>query len=166
DLFIEKDAEINDEIDRLRLAATSALFSRKDVLIVASVSCIYGLGSPEDYGATVVNLRRGETRNRDKLLRHLVSIHYDRNDFELKRGRFRVRGDTVEVQPAYTETAYRIEFWGDEIERITEIDPLTGEILLEHIAADIYPAKHFITPAEKLNLAIGDIEVDLAERLA
>ncbi len=165
DLYIEKDAEINEEIDRLRLSATSALLSRRDVLIVASVSCIYGLGSPEDYGATVVSLRRGETRNREKILRHLVSIHYDRNDFELRRGRFRVRGDTLEIQPAYAETAYRIEFWGDEIERITEIDPLTGEILIQHVAVDIYPAKHFITPAEKLQVAIGDIENELTERL-
>ncbi|MFN8496518.1 MAG: excinuclease ABC subunit UvrB [Anaerolineae bacterium] len=165
DLYIEKDAEINEEIDRLRLSATSSLLSRRDVLIVASVSCIYGLGSPEDYGATVVSLRRGETRNREKILRHLVSIHYDRNDFELRRGRFRVRGDTLEIQPAYAETAYRIEFWGDEIERITEIDPLTGEILIQHVAVDIYPAKHFITPAEKLQVAIGDIEAELAARL-
>ncbi len=165
DLYIEKDAEINEEIDRLRLSATSSLLSRRDVLIVASVSCIYGLGSPEDYGATVVSLRRGETRNREKILRHLVSIHYDRNDFELRRGRFRVRGDTLEIQPAYAETAYRIEFWGDEIERITEIDPLTGEILIQHVAVDIYPAKHFITPAEKLQVAIGDIEAELADRI-
>ncbi len=166
DLYIEKDASINDEIDRLRLAATSALFSRRDVIIVASVSCIYGLGSPEDYGQVVVNLRRGEVRNRDKLLRHLVEIHYDRNDYELKRGAFRVRGDTVELMPAYAETAYRIEFWGDEIDRITEIDPLTGEVLLQHTAVDVYPAKHFITPAEKLLLALDDIEAELEEQLA
>ena len=165
DLYIEKDAEINEEIERLRLAATSSLLSRRDVLIVASVSCIYGLGSPEDYGQMVVHLKRGETRNRDKLLRYLVSIHYDRNDLELRRGRFRVRGDTVEVQPAYADTAYRLEFFGDDIERITEIDPLTGEILLQHTAVDIYPAKHFITPAEKLQLAIGDIETELSDRL-
>ncbi|MFQ5856513.1 MAG: excinuclease ABC subunit UvrB [Anaerolineae bacterium] len=166
DLYIEKDASINDEIDRLRLAATSALFSRRDTIIVASVSCIYGLGSPEDYGKVVVNLRHGEVRNRNKLLRHLVEIHYDRNDYELKRGTFRVRGDTVELMPAYAETAYRIEFWGDEIDRITEVDPLTGEILLAHTALDIYPAKHFITPAEKLNVAIEDIEAELEEQLA
>ena len=166
DLYIEKDASINEEIDRLRLAATSALFSRRDVLIVASVSCIYGLGSPEDYGRVVVTVRRGEVRNRDKLLRHLVDIHYERNDYELSRGKFRVRGDTVEIQPAYGEHAYRIEFWGDEVERITEIDPLTGEVLLEHTAIDIYPAKHFVTPQEKLRLAIQDIEQELEERLA
>ncbi len=165
DLYIEKDASINDEIDRLRLAATSALFSRRDVVIVASVSCIYGLGSPEDYGRVVISLRRGETRQRDKVLRHLVEIHYDRNDFELARGKFRVRGDTLEVAPAYGETAYRIEFFGDEIDRITEIDPLSGEILLEHTAIDIYPAKHFITPQEKLAAALEDIERELDQRL-
>src|SRR5581483_8802521 len=146
DLYIEKDSSINDEIDRLRLAATSALFSRRDVVIVASVSCIYGLGSPEDYGRVVISLKRGEQRQRDKILRHLVDIYYERNDFELGRGKFRVRGDTLEVAPAYGETAYRVEFFGDEIDRITEIDLLTGEVLLEHTAIDIYPAKHFITP--------------------
>jgi excinuclease ABC subunit B len=141
------------------------LFSRRDVVIVASVSCIYGLGSPEDYGRVVISLRRGETRQRDKVLRHLVEIHYERNDFELARGKFRVRGDTLEVAPAYGETAYRVEFFGDEIDRITEVDPLTGEILLEHTAVDIYPAKHFITPQEKLAAAIEDIEKELEERL-
>jgi excinuclease ABC subunit B len=165
DLYIEKDASINDEIDRLRLAATSALFSRRDVVIVASVSCIYGLGSPEDYGNVVLRLRRGEVRRREKVLRHLVEIHYERNDYELGRGRFRVRGDTLEIQPAYEEFVYRIEFWGDEIERITEVDTLTGETIAEHVAVDIYPAKIFITPKEKLELAIRDIEAELAERL-
>lgn len=165
DLYIEKDSSINDEIDRLRLAATSSLFSRKDVVIVASVSCIYGLGSPEDYGRVVVSLKRGETRQRDKVLRHLVEIYYERNDFELGRGKFRVRGDTLEVAPAYGETAYRIEFFGDEIDRITEIDPLTGELLLDHTAIDIYPAKHFITPQEKLAKALEDIEAELNEQL-
>ncbi|GAP63537.1 excinuclease ABC subunit B [Ardenticatena maritima] len=166
DLFIEKDASINDEIDRLRLAATSALFSRRDVIIVASVSCIYGLGSPEEYGKVVINLRVGEVRRREKLLRHLVDIHYERNDYELRRGTFRVRGDTVEIMPAYAETAYRIEFWGDEIERITEVNPLTGEIIQAYTALDIYPAKHFITPQEKLVQAIAGIEAELEERLA
>lgn len=165
DLYIEKDSSINDEIDRLRLASTSALFSRRDVIIVASVSCIYGLGSPEDYGRVVISLRRGESRQRDKVLRHLVEIHYERNDFELARGKFRVRGDTLEVAPAYGETAYRIEFFGDEIDRISEVDPLTGEILLEHTAIDIYPAKHFITPQDKLGKALEDIETELQERL-
>lgn len=165
DLYIEKDSSINDEIDRLRLASTSALFSRRDVIIVASVSCIYGLGSPEDYGRVVISLKRGENRQRDKVLRHLVEIHYERNDFELARGKFRVRGDTLEVAPAYGETAYRIEFFGDEIDRIAEVDPLTGEILIEHTAIDIYPAKHFITPQEKLSKGIEDIETELQERL-
>lgn len=165
DLFIEKDSSINEEIDRLRLAATSSLFSRRDVIIVASVSCIYGLGSPEDYGRVVVKLRRGEVRKRNKVLRHLIDIHYERNDMELRRGTFRVRGDTVEIMPAYEETAFRVEFWGDEIERITEIDPLTGEIVQEYVSLEIYPAKHFITPEEKLNTAIQDIEAELGERL-
>lgn len=165
DLYIEKDASINDEIDRLRLASTSALFSRHDVIIVASVSCIYGLGSPEDYGNVVLHLRRGEVRRRDKVLRHLVEIHYQRNDYDLARGRFRVRGDTVEVQPAYEDFAYRMEFWGDEIERITEIDTLTGEVLAENVAVDIFPAKIFITPKEKIEMAIQDIEKELEEHL-
>ncbi|MCS7221721.1 MAG: excinuclease ABC subunit UvrB [Anaerolineae bacterium] len=166
DTYIEKDALINEEIDRLRLAATSALLSRRDVLIVSSVSCIYGLGSPEEYGRVVVTLRRGETRRRERVLRHLVGIYYERNDAVLQRGRFRVRGDTLEIQPAYSEFAYRIEFFGDEIERITEIDPLTGEVLAEHEQVDIFPAKHFITPADKLEKALQDIEVELEERLA
>lgn len=165
DLYIEKDSSINDEIDRLRLAATSSLFSRRDVVIVASVSCIFGLGSPEDYGRVVISLKRGETRQRDKVLRHLVDIYYERNDFELGRGKFRVRGDTLEVAPAYGETAYRIEFFGDEIDRITEVDPLTGELLLDHTAVDIYPAKHFITPQEKLAKALEDIEKELEDQL-
>jgi excinuclease ABC subunit B len=165
DLYIEKDASINEEIDRLRLAATSALMGRRDVLIVASVSAIYGIGNPEDYGRFVVRLQQRETRRRDLVLRHLVRIHYDRNDFELGRGRFRVRGDTLEIMPAYAELAYRVEFFGDEIERITEIDPLTGEVLMEHTAVEIYPAKHFITPEEKLQVAIQDIEKELDERL-
>ena len=166
DLYIEKDASINDEIDRLRLAATSSLFSRHDVVIVASVSCIYGIGDPEEYGKVVINLHRGESRRRDKVLRHLVDIHYERNDLDLARGRFRVRGDTLEVFPAYSDLAYRVEFWGDEIDRITEIEPLTGEVLTEHQAIAIYPAKHFITPQEKLTLALRDIEIELEERLA
>ena len=165
DTYIEKDASINDEIDKLRLASTQSLFSRRDVVIVASVSCIYGLGSPEEYGKVVLNLRRGETRKRDRLLRHLVDIHYSRNDVGFQRGTFRVRGDTVDIFPAYGEFAYRVELWGDEIERITEIDPLTGEVLLDHVSVDIYPAKHFITPEDKLRAAIADIEMELEERL-
>ncbi len=166
DTYIEKDASINEEIERLRLAATSALFSRRDVVIVASVSCIYGLGSPEDYGREVLHLSQGEVRGRSKVLRHLVDIHYERNDTALSLGKFRVRGDTVEVQPAYGETAYRIEYWGDEIERLLEVDPLTGEVLAEHPTLDIYPAKHFVTPQEKLAPALSDIESELDARLA
>lgn len=165
DLYIEKDSQINDEIDRLRLAATHSLLSRNDVIIVASVSAIYGLGSPEDYGKVVVELRRGEIRKRNRLLRHLIDIRYERNDYDLKRGTFRVRGDTVEIMPAYEELVYRIEFWGDEIERLTEVHALTGEVLMEHIALDIYPAKHFITPEDKLLDAIQDIKGELQERL-
>ena len=166
DLYIEKDADINDEIDRLRLAATSSLFSRRDAIIVASVSCIYGIGNPEEYGRVVLRLRHGETIKRDRVLRHLVQIHYDRNDLELARGRFRVRGDTLDVRPAYRDFAYRIAFWGDEIERIVEIDPLTGEVLAEHDEVEIFPAKHFITPEEKLTQALKDIEAELAARVA
>ena len=166
DLYIEKDSSINEEIDRLRLAATSALLSRRDVIIVASVSCIYGLGSPEEFGGVRLSLKRGETRNRDKVLRHLVEIHYERNDLDLGRGKFRVRGDTVEVAPAYGETAYRIGFFGDEIDRIVEIDTTTGEILIEHNAIEIFPARHFITPQDKLNAAIADIEKELEEQIA
>ena len=165
DTYIEKDADINDEIDRLRLAATSDLMSRRDVIIVASVSCIFGLGSPEDYGRVVLSLRKGEVRKRDKVLRQLVDTHYERNDYELSRGKFRVRGDTLEVQPAYEEFAYRIEFWGDEIERIVQVDTLTGEILAELDGVDIYPAKHFITPEEKLVVALEDIRDELEKRL-
>ncbi|MCK6624350.1 MAG: excinuclease ABC subunit UvrB [Anaerolineae bacterium] len=166
DTFIEKDAQINDEIDRLRLAATTALFSRRDVVIVASVSAIYGLGSPEDYGQVVINFKVGDLRKRDKILRHLIDIRYERNDYDLKRGTFRVRGDTLEVMPAYGEQVYRIEFFGDEIERITEVNALTGEMVARHTNLDIYPAKHFITPQEKLEEALVDIENELEERLA
>jgi excinuclease ABC subunit B len=166
DTYIEKDADINDEIDKLRLAATQALLSRHDVIIVASVSCIYGIGDPAEYGKVVINLRQGEVRKRDKVLRHLVDIFYERNDVNFTRGRFRVRGDTLEIYPAYGEFAYRVEFWGDEVERMTEVDPLTGEVLVEHTAIDIYPAKHFITPQEKLMLAIAEIEKEMEEQLA
>jgi len=166
DLYIEKDADINEEIERLRLAATSSLFGRRDVVIVASVSCIYGLGSPEEYGRGVLNLHRGESIRRDRVLRHLVQIHYNRNDLDLARGRFRVRGDTLDVQPAYRDFAYRIAFWGDEVERIVEIDSLTGEVLVEHDEIEIYPAKHFITPEDKLAQAIKDIEAEMGARLA
>jgi excinuclease ABC subunit B len=165
DLYIEKDAAINDELDRLRLAATSSLMSRRDVLIVASVSCIYGIGNPEDYGRFVVKLAKGEVRRREIVLRMLVAILYERNDQVLSRGKFRVRGDTLEVQPAYTDTAFRVEFFGDEVERLTEVDTLTGEILRELDEVEVYPAKHFITPQEKLKQAVGTIESELEERV-
>ena len=165
DTYIEKDADINDEIDKLRHAATRALLTRRDVVIVASVSCIYGLGSPEEYGKTIVPLRRGASVRRDRVLRHLIEIQYKRNDLTLIRGTFRVRGDTLDIFPAYEEIAVRVEFWGDEIERIVEIDPLTGELLAERNEIDIYPAKHFVTTEEKLALAIKDIEKELEERL-
>ncbi|HZD09905.1 MAG TPA: excinuclease ABC subunit UvrB, partial [Candidatus Binatia bacterium] len=166
DLYIEKETQINDEIDRLRLQATSNLMSRRDVIIVASVSCIYGLGNPTDWGKVSVKLERGERYLRDTVLRHLVEIQYERNDLELRRGAFRVRGDTLQIVPAYAETAYMVEFWGDEIERISEIDPLTGEVLAEHVSVEIFPAKQFITDEQKLSKAINDIEAELNERLA
>ncbi len=165
DTYIEKDAQINEEIDRMRLAATSALFSRKDVIIVASVSCIYGLGDPEAYGQVVIELERGEVIQRNKLLRHLVSIFYERNDAVLSPGKFRVRGDTLDVMPAYGETVYRLEFWGDTLDRIAEVDALTGELLAEHHQLSIYPAKHFITPDERLTEALTEIEAELEEEL-
>ncbi len=165
DTFIEKDAQINEEIDRLRLAATSSLFSRRDTVIVASVSCIYGLGSPQDYGRVVLHLRVGDMVRRNQILRHLVDIYYERNDTILQRGKFRVRGDVMEVQPADREFAYRISLWGDEIERISEIDTLTGEILQDHQQVDVYPAKHFVTPQDRLEAAIEDIERELEEQL-
>ncbi len=165
DTFIEKESDINEEIDKLRHAATRSLLTRKDTLIVASVSCIYGLGSPEEYQSTVVSLRRGTKIRRDKVTRHLVDIQYDRNDMDLSRGNFRVRGDTLEVFPAYEEVAVRIEFFGDEVERIVEVDPLTGEILIERTDVMIYPAKHFVTTSDKLTAAIRDIEDELTQRL-
>jgi len=165
DLYIEKDADINEEIDRLRLAAMSAVFSRRDVIIVASVSCIYAIGDPQEWGRVTLRLARGERHRRETVLRHLVSIYYERNDMELARGRFRVRGDTLEVMPAHSETAYRIGFWGDEIERIAEIHPLTGEVLKDLDEVHIFPAKVFITPDEKREKALADIEAELEERL-
>jgi len=166
DLYIEKETDINEEIERLRLAATVALMSRRDTLIVASVSCIYGLGSPEAFGKVVINLKAGEQVRRNALLRQLVEIHYERNDVELKPGAFRVRGDTLEVMPPHAEIGYRVAFFGDEVERIVEFNALTGEILREREAVDFYPARHFITDAEKLQAAITDIEKELAERVA
>jgi excinuclease ABC subunit B len=165
DLYIEKEAQINEEIDRLRHAATQALLTRRDVLIVASVSAIYGLGSPQDYGQVVIPIRVGEVRNRDKLMRQLIDLQFERNDVDFHRGTFRVRGDTLDVFPANSEVAERVEFWGDEVEKITEFDPLTGEVLVSRTAVDIYPAKHFVTTADKLQFAIADISSELTERV-
>jgi excinuclease ABC subunit B len=166
DTYIEKDSQINEEIDRLRLAATSSLFSRRDTIIVASVSCIYGLGSPQDYGQGVLRLKVGEMVRRNGILRHLIEIYYDRNDNFLQRGRFRVRGDVLEIQPADREFAYRISLFGDEIERISEIDTLTGEVIADHTEVQIYPAKHFVTPQDRLGEALEEIEAELEEQLA
>jgi excinuclease ABC subunit B len=166
DTYIEKDSSRNDEIDRLRHAATHALFERRDVIIVASVSCIYGLGAPVDYGATVLRLRTGARYRRDAVLRHLVDLQYQRNDAALGRSRFRVRGDTLEVQPASEERVVRVEFFGDEVERITELDPLTGELLAERTEVTIYPATHYVTPREKLEAAMVDIEAEMEQRCA
>lgn len=165
DLYIEKDSSINDEIDRLRHAATSSLLSRKDVVIVASVSCIYGLGSPEDYEAMTLSLKPGEYRERNQILRRLVGIQYSRNDLGFTRGTFRVRGDVIEIIPAYGENIIRIELFGDEVEKIIEVDPLTGEILQNLEEVMIYPATHFITSEEKMKTAMKGIEEELEERL-
>ena len=166
DTYIEKDASINDEIDRLRHRATSALLERRDVLIVASVSCIYGLGSPEDYRDMTVSLKLGEETDRDKILRDLVRIQYVRNDIGFTRGTFRVRGDAVEIIPAYEENVIRVEFFGDEIDRILLLDAVTGEILEEQKSVTIFPATHFITNEERMKRAIAGIEEELEERLA
>jgi excinuclease ABC subunit B len=165
DIYIEKDASINQNIDRLRLAATSALVSRRDTIIVASVSCIYGLGSPEDYRAMMVSLRRGQTVDRDDVLMRLVDIQYERNDFEFARTKFRVRGDSVELWPSYEEFALRIEFWGDEIDKLSIINPTSGEIIEEKDELFIYPAKHFVLPEERIAKAIDSIKQELEDRL-
>ncbi len=167
DTYIEKDSSVNDEIDKLRHSATAALFERRDVIIVASVSCIYGLGDPIDYNELVVSLRPGMEKSRDEILKKLVDIQYERNDLNFVRGKFRVRGDVVEIFPASTsDRAVRVEFFGDEIDRITEIDALTGEVIgtRKHVA--IYPASHYVTTKEKMEKAIGTIEEELAERLS
>ena len=167
DTYIEKDASINEEIDKLRHSATMNLFERKDVIIVASVSCIYGLGDPEDYSTLCVSLRQGQEYSRDDILRKLVSIQYTRNDMNFVRGTFRVQGDTLEIFPAGTsERAIRVEMFGDEIDRLVEIDVLTGDVIVERKHVAIYPASHYVTTKEKLDLAIGRIEAELAERLA
>ena len=167
DLYIEKETDINEEIERLRLAATTALMSRRDVIIVASVSCIYGLGNPEEYGKGVVGLKVGEISRRNALIRQLVDSQYQRNDMELKPGTFRVRGDTLEIIPAYeNKRGYRIAFFGDEVERITELNPLTGEIYSEPKEVDIYPAKHYLAGEDRLKVSIHNIEKELEERVA
>jgi len=166
DIYIEKDAQVNENIDRLRLAATSALVSREDVVIVASVSCIYGLGSPSDYKAMMVRVVKGETLDRDQLLLKLVDIQYQRNDTAFERGKFRVRGDVVEVWPASEEIALRIELFGDEVERLAIIHPLTGATLRELEDLYVYPAKHFVTPEDRIRTAVEGIGKELEERLA
>ena len=165
DTYIEKDSSRNDEIDKLRHAATRALFERRDVIIVASVSCIYGLGAPVDYGATVLRLRKGGRYRRDGVLRQLVDLQYSRNDQALSRAKFRVRGDTLELQPAYDDFIARVEFFGDEVERVTELDPLTGEVLAERNELNVYPASHYVTPQEKMLAAIEDIDAEMEQRV-
>jgi excinuclease ABC subunit B len=165
DTYIEKESDVNEEIDRLRHAATRALLTRRDTLIVASVSCIYGLGSPEEYRSVVLSLRKGEEPGLRKVVRKLIDMYYERNDMEMVRGRFRLRGDTLEIMPAYEELAIRVQFFGDEIERIIELDPLTGEILAELDHIDIFPGKHFVTPEDELKEALKDIENELGGRL-
>lgn len=165
DTYIEKDSSINEEIDKLRHAATRALLTRRDVLIVASVSCIYGLGSPDEYQNFRIALETGTTIRREKVLRQLVDMQYERNDLDFTRGRFRVRGDTLEIQPAYEDLGLRIQFWGDEVERIVEIDPLTGELLGDRVSVEIYPAKHFVTSHDKLEAAMTDISEELDSHL-
>jgi excinuclease ABC subunit B len=165
DIYIEKDAAVNDEIERLRLACTSALVSREDVLVVASVSCIYGLGSPEDYRNMMVRLKVGELIDRDEVLLKFVDIQYDRNDVSFERGKFRVRGDVVELWPAYEEIGYRIELFGDEVERLAIIDPVTGGVLETHQEMYVYPAKHFVLPQERIKGAVESIGAELEARL-
>lgn len=166
DTYIEKDSAINEEIDRLRHAATSALLTRRDVIIVASVSCIYGIGSPDDYAEMSITVERGERRVQDKFVRQLTDIQYSRNDIDFHRGTFRVRGDVVDIFPAGNDTAYRIEFYGDEVERITQIDPLTGEILSEPAFIKIFPSSHYVTPKQKVDAAIANIKLEFENRLA
>ena len=165
DTYIEKESDINDEIDRLRHAATRSLLTRRDTVIVASVSCIYGLGSPDEYRNVVLNVRKGQELGLRKTVRRLVDMYYERNDMDMVRGRFRVRGDTLEIMPAYEELAVRVQFFGDEVERIQELDPLTGEVLTDRSEIDIYPGKHFVTPDDRLLEALEDIESELESRL-
>jgi excinuclease ABC subunit B len=166
DTYIEKDTLVNEDIERLRHSAMQSLLTRRDVLVVASVSCIYGLGDPEDYGQNMVKLRVGEAHRRDTVLRHLTDIYYERNDYEIAPGKFRVRGDTLEVQPASQEIVVRVSFWGNEVERITEVDPLTGELLADRTSVEIYPARYFVTTREKLQAALADIRAELEEQVS
>ncbi|MDU7144473.1 MAG: excinuclease ABC subunit UvrB, partial [Veillonella sp.] len=167
DTYIEKDASINDEIDKLRHSATMSLFERRDVIIVASVSCIYGLGDPEDYSDLVLSLRLGQTKSRDEILSKLVDIQYTRNDMNFIRGTFRVQGDTIEIFPAaYSERAIRVELFGDEIDRLVEVDALTGEVIAERKHVAVYPASHYVTTKEKMKIAVERIEAELDEQLA
>src|SRR5438067_2526288 len=165
DLYIEKDSSRNDDIDRLRHSATSSLLSRRDVIIVASVSCIYGLGSPEEYKERVVFVNVGEEQDRDLMLRKLIDIQYARNDTLLGRGKFRVKGDVVEIQPAYSETAYRVSFFGDDVEQITHFDPLTGEVLSRYDAITIFPATQYVTSKPTIERALGEIRHELDEQV-
>src|SRR5437588_2432231 len=166
DTYIEKDTLVNEDIERLRHSTMQSLLTRRDVLVVASVSCIYGLGDPEDYGQNVVRLRVGASYKRDEVLRHLTDIYYERNDYDLSAGKFRVRGDTLEVHPSSQEIVVRISFWGDELERITEVDPLTGEVLADRESVEIYPARYFVTSRAKLDAALHDIAAELEEQVA
>ena len=166
DTYIEKDSSVNEELDKLRLSATTSLLTRRDVLIVASVSCIYGLGDPQDYFDLVAQVKVGEIRNRSRLARQLVDMQYERNDMDLTRSKFRIRGDTLELVPAYQEAAVRVQFFGDEVERIVQLDPLTGEVLADLPEVSIYPANHFVTSKEKVERAIEDIKVELEGQLA
>src|SRR5438067_2354269 len=165
DTYIEKDTLVNEDIERLRHSTMQSLLTRRDVLVVASVSCIYGLGDPEEYGQSSVNLRVGETYKRDKILRRLTDIYYERNDYDLAAGKFRVRGDTLEVHPSSQEIVVRISFWGDDLERITEVDPLTGEVLADRQSVEIYPARYFVTSRAKLDAALGDIQDELEQQI-
>ena len=165
DTYIEKDSSINEEIDRLRLSATSSLFERRDVIIVASVSCIYGLGSPKDYQELVLKISKNDIFKRDNILERLINIHYERNDIDFHRGCFRVRGDVIEIFPSYLEYAFRIELWGDKVEVISQIDPLTGKVIKRKDKLVVYPAKHFVTTKDKLERAILSIEEELIPRL-
>ena len=165
DTFIEKDSSINDEIDRLRISATSSLISRRDVIVVASVSCIYGLGSPEDFQELMIPLQIGEELGRDTFLNRLIEIQYERNDIDLSRGRFRVRGDVVDVMPAYLEKGLRVEFWGDEVEGLSEFDPTTGSEIRKLDQFNLYPANQFVTTSAKIENAIGTIKSELKDRV-